>query len=90
MAMSSFASWERANNFGMYSIRESMTAGDTVWLERYRNPTLINECRSCERNAFLVLGDLVKEKSRIGIEVKEPLGADILLVVLVRGHMLTL
>jgi hypothetical protein len=36
------------------------------------------------------LGDLVEEKSRIGIEVKEALEEDILLVVLVRGHMLTL
>jgi len=67
-----------------------MTAEDTVWLERYRNPTLINECRSCERNAFLVVGDLVEVKSRIGIEVKEAFGEDMLLVVLVKGHMLIL
>lgn len=68
-----------------------MTPEDTVWLERYRNPTLINESRSCERNASLVVGDLVKEKSRIGIEVKEVLVEDILLVVLVlvREHLLT-
>ena len=37
------------------------------------------------RKASLVVGDLVEEKSRIGIEVKEPSGEDMLLVVLVRG-----
>ena len=61
----------------MYSRSESITAVDTVWLERYRNPTLINACRSCERKVSLVLEDLVREESRIGIEVKEVSGEDI-------------